>query len=112
MFDLADLQCNEDAAYDFLCKTARLFRDFVKTTGPQEYYKFSDVKSGYSGITKVVADDDLNPQRLAALRAIRHVAVDIARLTTTLPSGLGSYWQANATPPMVGRTASTSYGST
>lgn len=81
MFDLAELECNEDAAYDFLCVICRLFDEFITESWDRRFTKFEKLKKSYAGTTKFVPDADLSPKQLAALRALRHIASDIARLT-------------------------------
>ncbi|WP_256587823.1 ATP-binding protein [Pseudomonas sp. Irchel 3E13] len=81
MFDLAELECNEDAAYDFLCVICRLFDVFITENWDRRFIKFEKIKKSYAGTTKSVLDADLSPRQLAALRALRYVATDISRLT-------------------------------
>lgn len=81
MFDLADLECNEDSAYDFLCQVSSLFDEFVSGRWDRRFTTFESLKKSYAGSTEVVADADLSPCQLAALRALRYVATKLHQLT-------------------------------
>lgn len=81
MFDLADLECNDDSAFDFLFQLSDLFDEFLTGEWEHSFTPFEELKKSYAGSTAVVADADLSAKQLAALCALRHVSAHIARLT-------------------------------
>ncbi|MFJ7794655.1 ATP-binding protein [Pseudomonas sp. NPDC096950] len=77
MFHLAGMESSEAVAIDFMHALAGLFGEFTDGWNIR-FVKFETIKASYSSITERVADADLTPEQFAALKALRHVAKDIA----------------------------------
>ncbi|ELN4740345.1 ATP-binding protein [Pseudomonas aeruginosa] len=81
MFNLADIELTDKVAVDFMHTVAALFKKFMHRNWWIRFVPFETIKESYSGITKSIPDDELQPQQRAALKAIRSVGRALARLT-------------------------------